>query len=100
MADDAVDGGDERVSVGLEAALEVLDGRARHDGQLAEVDRAARAVDGDEVALAEDGAAGRLEPLVADVHQPIVGAGYSMLAHAAGDDGSIARLASAAGEDG
>ena len=90
---------DQVVRVRAEPVLEVLhDGRVG-DRDLAEVDGAAGAVDGDHVALADGHAAGRGEPPGPGVHLEFVGAADAGLAHAAGHHGGVAGLAAAAGQD-
>ena len=62
-------------------------------GHLAEVDLAGRAVDRDHVALADDdlAVARRGELPRVDVDVELLGAAHAGLAHAAGDDGGVAR---------
>lgn len=94
-------GADELVGVvgaGVHAALEVLDDRGRYDRHLTEVDLAGRAVDGDDVAFLDDLPADR-HPTALGVDLEVLGAADTGLAHAAGDDGGVRRLAAARGED-
>lgn len=83
----------------VHAALEVLHDRRRHDRHPAAVDLAAGAVDGHDVALVDDLAAGRgqLPPFGVDLQ--LLRAAHARLAHAAGDDGGVRGLAAAGGED-
>ncbi len=90
---------DQLVGGRVEPALEVLDHRGGDDRDLAQVDRAGRAVDRDHVALADDRAVGQGELLAGHVDLELVGAADAGLAHAAGDDGRVAGLAAAAGQD-
>src|SRR5690606_3452778 len=94
---DAVDGLDQLV-LGL-GALEVLDHGGVDHRHLAEVDLAAGAVDGDDVALADDHAARGGEGAPGRVDVQLLGAAHAGLAHASGDHGGVRGLAAAAGED-
>ena len=69
-----------------------------HGGDHAVVDVAGGAVDGEPVALLEH-LAGERELLVLLVHRDLLAAGDAALAHAAGDDGRVARHAAAHRED-
>src|SRR5262249_62112105 len=62
-------------------------------------DGAAGAVDRDDVALADGDPARRGEPASGQVDVKLRGAAHAGLAHAPGDDGGMAGLAAAAGED-
>ena len=95
-----VDGGDHRAAlVDGHGALEVAhDGGGAH-GDLAEEDLAGRAVDGQGVALAHDGAVGGGELLGLGVDLEGLGAAHAGAAHAARDDGRVRGLATTAGED-
>ena len=95
-----VDGGDDGAAlVDRHGALEVAhDGGGAH-GDLAEEDLTGRAVDGEGVALAHDGAVGRGELLGLGVDLEGLGAAHAGAAHAAGHDGRVRGLAATAGED-
>ncbi len=99
MRDDAVNGGDERVGVGRQRALEVLHHRRWLHRHLAEKYVAGRAVDGDDVTFVDDDASGSRELLAADVDVEAVCAADTGLAHAPCHDGGVRRLAAAAGQD-
>ncbi|GAA3235204.1 hypothetical protein GCM10020256_52900 [Streptomyces thermocoprophilus] len=83
----------------MHPALEVLDDRGRYDGYLTEVHLAVGAVDGDEVALLHDVAAGHGHPPALGVDLQLLGTADTGLAHAARDDGRVGGLAAAGGED-
>src|SRR5690606_22667260 len=87
------------VGARVHPALEVLDDRGRHDRDLAQVDLAGGAVDGDQVALLDDVPAGHGHPPALGVDLQLLGAADTGLAHAAGDDGRVGGLAAAGGED-
>ena len=99
---DPVHGGDQLVGVvgaRVHPALEVLDDRGRHDRDLTEVDLAGGAVDGDDVALLDDGARPTVIAAALGVDLQLLGAADTGLAHAAGDDGGVRGLAAAGGQD-
>ncbi len=87
------------VGARVHAALEVLHDRGRHDRDLAQVDLAGGAVDGDDVALLDDDAAGGGHPALLGVDLELLGAADAGLAHAARDDGRVRGLAAARGQD-
>ena len=96
-------GHDPRDRVG-EVAVELLALEvAHHDGvgdrHGAGEHLAGRAVDGDDVALAEGLAAAHPDLLGLGVDVERLGAAHARTAHAAGDDGGVGGLAAAAGED-
>ena len=70
----------------------------RQGRNLAQIDVAVGAVDGDDVALAQDDVADPGQPRPA-VDGDALGAGDAGLAHAAGDHGGVRGLAAAAGQD-
>ncbi len=99
---DPVDRADQFVGlrgVGAEPALEVLDDRGGDDRDLAEVDRAGGAVDGDQVALLDDHSPGRGHAAALGVDVEGLRAANARLAHAAGDDGRVRGLAAARRQD-
>jgi hypothetical protein len=99
---DAVHGLDQFVGVlgaRVHPALEVLHDRGRHDRDLAQVDLAGGAVDGDDVALLDHVPAGDGHPAALGVDLQFLRAADTGLAHAAGDHGRVGGLAAAGGED-
>ena len=80
-------------------ALEVTHHERVDDRHLAGEHLAGAAVDGDDVALADDRTVGGPHPLRLDVDVERVGAAHAGAAHATGDDRGVRRLAAPAGED-
>ena len=96
---DPVHGADQLIGIRFQGALEVLHHRGGHHRDLAEVDHAGGAVDGDDVTLADRHSPRRGEAAARDVDLKLVGAAHAGLAHPAGDHRRVAGLAAAAGQD-
>ena len=83
---------------GVKGALEELDEGRGHDRHGAAVNSARLAVYGNDIALGNKRAVGAHKVLCLDIDNDVLSGHDTSLAHAAGDNGSVAGLAAAAGQ--